>query len=95
VVLECLAVRRGTRIWNEQSHKSYRPLTVLAFRLQRILGQRLFDGALRACSSCCTWKCGCKGAATEVSAKDSVSATPFRLSVIHRGAPRPAKLAKP
>jgi len=41
-------VRRGTRIWNEQSHKSYRPLTVLAFRLQRILGQRLFDGAVSA-----------------------------------------------
>ena len=37
------AAPRGTRIWNDQSHKSYRPLTVLAFRFQRILGARVFD----------------------------------------------------
>lgn len=37
------ALHRGTRIWNDQSHKSYRPLTVLAFRFQRILGARVFD----------------------------------------------------
>ncbi|KAK9831331.1 hypothetical protein WJX81_003095 [Elliptochloris bilobata] len=33
----------GTRIWNDQSHKSYRPLTVLAFRFQRKFGARVFD----------------------------------------------------
>jgi len=83
-------VRRGTRIWNEQSHKSYRPLTVLAFRLQRILGQRIFDGALCAFQQLLHREMRLQGAATNLLALNSVSATCFCLSVIHKGRTRPA-----
>lgn len=32
---------RGQRIRSDQSHKSYRPFTVISFRLSRLLWQRL------------------------------------------------------
>lgn len=40
-------MRRGQDLKSEMSHKSYRPLTVLSFRLQRIVGQALFGGVLQ------------------------------------------------
>ena len=41
-----LGLWRGQDIQSEQSHKSYRPLTILLFRWQRFVGQQLPSGVL-------------------------------------------------
>ncbi len=45
----CIDVLRGQQITSDQSHKSYRPVTILLLRLVNCLGQLLPQGHLQLC----------------------------------------------
>ena len=57
---ESVVTGRGQNIRSDQSHKSYRPLTILSFRLQRIAGQYFPAGEADAAKLAChSSSCAC------------------------------------